>query len=403
MLHIRKIAPSILQGNIVLPVSKSIANRALVIRALSGSKAGELRPGESHDTALLRHALFSGEGHINFEDAGTPLRLFLAYAALRRPGMKIDGNARLKERPVEPLLKVLEQMGSEFEYMEKPGCLPLKVRKTINTKHSGIDVNAGLSSQFLSALLLVAPYMENGLEMNVHRLTSMPYVRMTMDVMRKAGIAVEVQEAKYIVNPGEYNPQAEIAMEPDWSAAAHVYALVSAATVADVLLEGLSLDSVQGDKAASGIFRQLGVATDQGLRGLHLYKAPTTNKVLEMDFTDTPDLFPAVAAACAFHGLEAHFTGTRNLALKESDRVEAMRSNLAQAGCVIEKVNENEVRLKCGTDRATDYSFKSFNDHRIAMACSIFAFRKDISIDDEAVVRKSFPGFWDAFFALTKS
>lgn len=402
VLHIKKIESPVLKGNIILPISKSIANRMLMICALSGSGANEPIASESHDINLLRTALFSDKEQINLEDAGTPLRFFLAYAALKRPGVAIDGNTRLRERPIMPLLEVLGQMGAEFEYLKKPGCLPLRIAKTIDTGYTSVEIDAGLSSQFLSASLLIAPYIENGLEIHAPRLTSAPYVSMTIDLMRKAGVKVDVHGEKYMVSPGGYKPQAIAYSEFDWSSAAHIYALASAAPQVDILLQGLGRDSVQGDKAVAEIFKHLGVITSEEEHGLRLTKGQVSTEELEVDFTDTPDLFPAVTAACAFHGVEVHFKGTRNLALKESDRVGAMKSNLAQMGCAVETISENEVRLSYH-GAATDYSFKSFNDHRIAMACSIFAFRMDISIDDEAVVRKSFPAFWDVFFVLTSA
>jgi 3-phosphoshikimate 1-carboxyvinyltransferase len=399
MLEIRQITKKKLSGEVKLPVSKSMANRYQIISALAGKRMET--DWVSHDVELLHKALASQEKTMNFEDAGTPLRFYIAYAALRGLDVTIDGGERLRVRPIAPLLKALEELGAEFEHPEKAGNLPLKIKKGVDKSLSHVKLNAGLSSQFLSALLLVAPYFEQGLVIETEgELSSAPYIRLTIDIMDKAGVTVLVQDHKLSVKHASYNLKQDLNIESDWSAATFIYALAAMADEADIVLPGLRVDSAQGDAATVEILRQFGIISTRAGNEVHITKSGGSNDFIAIDFTDVPDMFPAIAALCAAKKTRAKFTGVKNLAFKESDRLEAMRANLVQTGTIL-SVAGNEATLEFSGKESGKYYFRSFNDHRIAMACSIFAFQKDITIDDETVVKKSFSDYWEVFRKLT--
>lgn len=400
MLLIPEFKKRSLKGSIELPFSKSYSHRFLMMQALAGNQLPLGPVSDSNDTSVLQRALQQRQGVVNFEDAGTPLRFYLAYAALKGLPVTITAGEGLKGRPIKPVIHALEALGAVFEFMQLPGSLPLKIIKGVNLSLNKASIDTDISSQFLSALLLMAPAFDNGLkiESKGNRVAG-PYIDMTLDAMQMAGITTEIINNVYDVAKGEYKSKEKLMVPRDWSAAAFAYALAAAADEADVFLPGLSLQSVQGDKAVAAIFNQLGIATEVLSGGIRLKSGLPVVKTLQCDFIDTPDLFPAVAAACVCKGIDAVFTGVRNLVYKESNRILAMQYNLEQAGATITATDNNVLELKCNTSTGT-MNFKSFEDHRIIMACSIFAFRNNITFDEGSHVRKSFPGYWNTLHQL---
>lgn len=396
MLRIKQIKPKALQARIVLPASKSIANRMLMIQALAGNvEAPDLSVG-SHDVRLLYKALTATEGTVDFEDAGTPLRLFIAYAALKGSALIITGNARLKERPLKPLLQALESLGAKFEHIEQPDMLPLKVVQAVDRSKSEVTVVASLSSQFISALMLIGPYFEQGLDIHIRGdLRSAPYVFMTQDCMEHAGAEVEADEEEISIASGGYRSGMASLTEGDWSSACFIFAWVALSQQAKVLIPYLKRESSQGDSIAVFMFKALGVDARFTGEGLELSKGPLERDAPVFDLQDVPDMFPVLVALCAIRKLKAVFMGVSNLRHKESDRIEAMRDNLLQCGVLLKDIETDTVELAYEGEASAAYAFKACNDHRIAMACSLFAFEKDIQIDDATVVRKSFPDYWE--------
>jgi 3-phosphoshikimate 1-carboxyvinyltransferase len=402
MLEIRQITNKELKGEVILPVSKSISNRFLIMQALTGGRTYRVGVSASNDERLLQNALEVRQGVVNFEDAGTPMRLYLAYASFLGLDILIDGSERLRSRPVKPLINALEQLGAQFEFPGKADQLPVKIKKGVDKAISDVELEVDLSSQFLSALLLIGPYFDRGLLIKTKgKLVSGPYVEMTIDGMRKSGVRVYGENGNYKIEPGTYRFGEPLVVEKDWSAATFIYALASVADEAEIFIPGLFLDSVQGDRAAAAIFKTMGVVSTQKPDGITIHKAAFERKLLKLDFSVIPDMFPAICAVCAALNIPAKFSGVKNLVLKESDRIEAMRVNLEQTGTEIIMNEEDAIELLHNGKGISSYMFRSFNDHRIAMACSIFALQKDICIDDETVVKKSFPEYWNVFGKLT--
>lgn len=393
-----------LNGKIDLPASKSIANRYLMMCALSEPQKTIGGLSESTDSQILERALFQPAEIIDFKDAGTPLRFYLTYASLLGISCIIDGNERLKQRPIAALLQALTRLGARFEFLENENQLPLKVVNKVDLNLDEVSIDAGLSSQFVSALLLIAPRFNRGLNVKIKGdQVSKPYTEMTMFLMRQAGVQVEETADGFHVSNAHYQLTESINIEADWSAAAFVYALVALIPNSNVFLPRLSLNSAQGDRKVAEIFELFGVVTISEASGLRIMcerrKKPND---LKLDFTAIPDAFPIISALCAATQTAAEFTGIRNLHLKESDRVEAMKINLLQTGCIIDQVNEDKVKLRYVESNPQNLKFDSFGDHRIAMACSIFSALTDIEVINEAVVSKSFPNYWDILIPSPK-
>lgn len=400
MLLIKKISPVSEPIDIQLPYSKSILNRLLIINELGGFSRVFNLDAQSNDVKILFNALKTKELHIDFEDAGTPLRLFLAYASLtKKEHVVIDGNLRLRERPLLGLLTALENLGAKFEYLEEYGKFPLRIVKGVDVNCQSVAIDASKSSQFISALLLIAPCFNNGLLLRLegeHR--SRPYIDMTIETMRSHGVQVTVNDNTIRVEAGKYK-EVDATVEADWSSAAFIYAFASMSKTCDISLPGLILDSSQGDKACMTLFDRLGVSTSRTEDGVRLGKKPLSSEVFNVDFKDIPDLFPVVLSVAVAKGLRGKFTGIRNLRDKESDRIEAMIENLTQVGADFE-LSEDSMTFYSGILNGNAWTFNAYNDHRVAMACAIWAYLGDISIYGEESVGKSFPDFWNAFGRL---
>ena len=392
-----------LTGEILLPASKSISHRYLMMCALSDHQKTLNGLSESSDTRILELALFHPTEVIDFKDAGTLLRFYLTYASLKGLSYVIDGNERLKQRPIAELLWALHSLGARFDFLEKKDRLPLRVVNKVDLNLEEVTIDAGLSSQFVSALLLIAPSFKNGLKVMIKGdQVSKPYTGMTLNLMKQSGVEVHENPDSYQVSHGQYSLPESIHIEADWSAAAFIYAFAALLPNTNILLPGLYLNSAQGDREVVEIFNLFGIETISEVSGVRIM-SKTLKKplLLKLDFTGIPDAFPAISALCAATRTEAEFTGVKNLRLKESDRVEAMKRNLMQTGCIIDQVNEDMVKLRYVETSLQYLKFESFGDHRIAMACSIFSALTDIEVNNEEVVSKSFPNFWSVLIQST--
>lgn len=403
MLFIPKLDNRRLSGIVQVPVSKSMANRSLIIRALSNQVLPDVDMNASNDILVLKRALSGKDEAIDFEDAGTPLRLYLAFAALKgNSGKWLKGSKRLCERPIKDLLLALEQLGAVFEFANEAYRLPLRIVKTVDLNQDAVEIDAGFSSQFVSALMLIAPYFKNGLIICLKgEVRSEPYVEMTSKMMQQSQVEVLKSETSYRVMPGNYINRNE-KLEGDWSSASFLYALVSLSNEADLVIDNLNLNSLQGDKVVADIFNQLGVMTEANTSGVRLSKQLQQSENFELDMRHCPDLFPPVLAVCAAKQMHAHLRGLKSLRLKESNRIEAMCYNLGLMGYQFEETEDELVLLKRTQDVHDEapIQFKSFDDHRIAMAMSLFAYRSPIYIEGSETVSKSYPEYWHLFNQL---
>ncbi len=403
-------AQKTVKGNVKLPFSKSESNRALMIAAYSGLSPDIGNLSDANDTFLLQNLLLSVvESDIFFDckDAGTVARFLMSFFAGKRGEWTLTGTNRLCQRPMGDLVNALRQLGCSIEYLEKDDCLPIKIKGT-DIQGGEISINVEKSSQFASSLLLAAPMWPKGLKLHLEgNLNSLPYIDMTLSMMQNAGAKCQRNGDFIIVEYSPYRNVRQI-VTSDWSAASYWFELAAMSDDCDLLLENLSFDSLQGDAAIAEMMHPFGVEATEEQNGIRLKKKQLNSKNLCFDFSETPDLFPAVVATCAGMGSKAHFRGIRNLSLKESDRVESMIEELGKIGAALSRISDDELCLSCGKmldlSRNESVVFHSHNDHRIAMALAPLALKiGEICVKNPQVVEKSYPDFWQGmgnFFLL---
>lgn len=385
----------ILETTLKLPLSKSISARALVMAALGSTMPAVLS--ECADTQAMASALSNDAGQINIGAAGTAMRFLTAYFAAQ-PGREVtlDGSERMRKRPIKPLVDALRSLGAKIEYAGQEGFPPLKIEGR-KLRGGELKVDSSLSSQFVSALMMVAPLMDAPLTLTLDADTvSMPYIKMTAEMMRRRGVAVEIERDVVEVSNRPYGPCSE-AVEGDWSAAAFWYE-IAAMTAGWVTIGNLGENSIQGDKALADIFPRLGVLTEFSDEGVELSATPELYSRLDIDLSDTPDLVQALAVTAVAIGLPFTFTGVGNLRIKETDRLEALRRELLKVGCVAEIDGNGSIFSWDGRRMPIMEmpQIDTYDDHRMAMAFApLSVFMPGLVIRNIEVVSKSYPGFWD--------
>ena len=405
-------------ASVSLPGSKSESNRILMVGAYGGfsieAESGNLS--EAHDTVLLKTLLAqtslraerSGAWQstekviIDCEDAGTVSRFLMTYLACKPGTWILTGTPRMCQRPMAPLIETLRQLGADIKCMDAEGKLPVKIKGT--HIHGGeVEIDASQSSQFVSSLLLAAPTWENGLRLMLKdEAVSMPYVDMTMAIMRHFGAEVERHADAIEVRPGTYQPR-PFAVSPDWSAASYWYEMAALSDDCDLLLNGLKPDSLQGDAVVAELFQAFGVQSEFEPKGVRLTKTvchPSTEP-LAFDFSMTPDLFPAVFVTCVALHCPAVFHGVQTLSLKESDRVHSLVTELSKCYHFEYAINDNIIKLEkslllCNKNNNNGFVFNTYGDHRVAMALAGLSLKLGmVNLDHPEVVSKSFPTFWN--------
>ena len=387
----------------VVEGSKSIANRLLVMQALCGPAFALSGLPVCEDTQVMRavlERLQEKKGHypdpvlLDCRQAGTVMRFLTAVAAVTPGNWLLTGSNRLKERPIGPLVEALQQAGARVRYAEKEGFPPLLVEGG-PVQGREVSIDAGISSQFISALLMVAPMMKYGLRLSLTgERVSAPYTRMTTGLMEQAGIKIEEKENTYIIHPQAY-AGGIFTPEPDWSSASYWYEIAALADQADIFLPGFRLKSLQGDAEVSHLFESLGVFTEFNQAGIHLTKKAKMKMPDSILMTAQPDLVPALAVALAGLRQRCRITGIRHLRIKESDRIQCLADGLAISG--YEAITEEDALHISGNcrSRAEAGVILTRKDHRIAMAFAPLCLKTgEIRIDETAVVEKSYPGFW---------
>jgi len=384
----------ILETSVTLPLSKSISARALVMGALGASEAGAVA--DCADTRAIAGALSGHATNINIGAAGTAMRFLTAYyAATPGADIIIDGSERMRQRPIGALVDALRRLGADIEYTCLEGFPPLKI-KGMSLSGGEIEVDSSLSSQYVSAILMVAPVMKSPLTLKLSGdIVSMPYINMTVQMMRDRGIDAEIERDTVYVRGGRYGGGCR-PIEPDWSAAAFWYE-IAAITAGWVTLNGLKAHDIQGDKALADIFPKLGVLTEFTDEGAELSATPDLYSRLDIDMTDTPDLVQALAVTACAIGMPFRMTGVGNLRIKETDRLEALRRELLKVGCVVEIEGDDVIAWEGRRMPVTEMpQIDTYNDHRMAMAFApLSVFVPGIVVRDAEVVDKSYPAFWD--------
>jgi 3-phosphoshikimate 1-carboxyvinyltransferase len=390
------VLPDQLKLTVNLPGSKSESNRALLLHYLSGHRVRFTGLSNCEDVILLQKILEKSSKQVNVKDSGTALRFLIAYFCLTNKNRIINGSQALCQRPVGPLVNALCQLGFRIHYLRKDGYPPVEI---IPVDHRSLkkkaEINPSESSQYISALLLIAPLMPNGLELKMTAMpVSAPYYSMTLDMLSRAGIHYSLAGQHIYIARQPFRP-VELNIEADWSAAACWYAMAALAAHADIHLKGLRSPSLQGDSIIAQWMNHFGVQSRFTPDGVQLTKTEIHHPdKLELDFTDYPDLAPVMMVVSAACNVSLHCTGIRHLRIKESDRIEAMRNELVKINCRLEVLGPDECRLYPAF-RILNNRFSSYRDHRMVLAFAPLAVKRRIMIEDPQTVRKSYPDFWN--------
>lgn len=402
-MQIKAFAPKYVKGKVILPSSKSLSNRVLVINALSGNR-GMLPENVSDcdDTRVMIKWLDGCDETVDVGAAGTAMRFSTALLAVSEGYRVITGSERMKQRPIALLVDALRGLGAEIEYVGDEGYPPLRIKGNPIMKGGCVSLSGGVSSQYISALLMIAPMMEEGLTLTLTGdVVSRPYIDMTIGLMRDFGAKVMWMDDNVVrVEPRVYCKR-DFFVESDWSACSYWYEMVALGD-GDVLLPGLFKDSFQGDSRVAELFSMLGVTTEyvdgEGMGAcVHIYRTGDVCGRLDLDLVEQPDLAQTLVVCCCMMGVPFRFTGLQSLKIKETDRINALRTEMRKLGYVVGEENDsvlywNGERCEADAEPVID----TYDDHRMAMAFAPCALKLgEIRINDPHVVSKSYPGYWE--------
>ncbi len=383
-------------GTVSLPASKSISNRALILNALSYSPYDIENLSECDDTRVMCEAFASNSNHFDILAAGTAMRFLTAFLSKIVGEWSITGSERMKQRPIGILVEALRSVGARIEYIEKEGYPPLRIFGS-SLQGGELTLKGNVSSQYISALLMVAPYMEQGLTLQLEgEVISKPYIHMTLALMKQFGVTAVWSGQTIRVERSEYTP-IPFSVESDWSAASYWYEIAALSPHATIKLKGLQQESVQGDARIAQLFDQLGVETRYLADGVELHKTNKRCEKLECDLTDQPDLAQTLVVTAAMLEIPFRITGLQSLKIKETDRIAALQTELHKLGYVIDDI-DNSILAWEGERCPTHYESEgidTYDDHRMAMAFAPTAYKHPtVVINEPMVVTKSYPTFW---------
>jgi 3-phosphoshikimate 1-carboxyvinyltransferase len=387
-----------LKGSIVLPASKSIANRALIIHALSFSPYPIQNLSDSDDTCVMEQVFNSNTNHFDIGHAGTAMRFLTAFLSQIVGEWTLTGSDRMKQRPIGILVDALNKLGAKIEYLENEGFPPLKIYGS-HLKGCVLELDGSVSSQYISALLMIAPTVEGGLTLRLkNKIMSRPYIEMTLKLMEQFGVnhvwkgnEIRIAEQKYLARP--------FSVEADWSGASYCYEMAVLSDEVDLELIGLRTESLQGDAVLAKWFEKLGIETIATENGSRLVKnRKTMPKQLILDFIENPDVAQTFAVLCVMKQIPFHFSGLETLKIKETNRIAALQDELAKFGAMLTEPAHGELKWDGTLPNAKQDvpEIETYHDHRMAMAfapaCQVSG---PVAILDPMVVTKSYPGYWE--------
>lgn len=375
--------------------SKSETNRLLLLQALYPNLVLE-NVSNSDDSQVMIKALISNESIIDIHHAGTAMRFLTAYFSTQE-GREIilTGSSRMKERPIKILVEALQQLGAEISYQENEGFPPIKIIGKRITQNK-VSLPANVSSQYISALLLIAPKLENGLELTlIGEITSIPYIKMTLALLNDLGIETSFIGNKISVIPKFKIQNSKFTIESDWSSASYFYSIIALSEIGtQITLSSYKQNSLQGDSVLAEIYKDFGVETAFEDNNVILKKSKTHNpQPTTYNLNNAPDIAQTIAVTCFGLGIACHLTGLHTLKIKETDRLEALQVELTKLGATISVTNDS-LTLENSSKINSDIKISTYQDHRMAMAFASLAIRTSIIIEDAEVVSKSYPNFW---------
>ncbi|PLX11178.1 MAG: 3-phosphoshikimate 1-carboxyvinyltransferase [Marinilabiliales bacterium] len=379
-----------------LPASKSISNRALIIKALCEKKFKIKNLSESNDTKVLTLALKDlSKQSFNIGAAGTAMRFLTAFFAIT-PGERIlTGSERMKKRPIFELVNILNDLGANIEYAEKEGFPPLTINGQ-NLTSKPVKIKGNISSQYISALLMIAPHLNKKFELEIEgKILSKDYIWMTIHLMREFGINIEWNQNKILVEKGTYQHK-ELIVEGDWSSASYWFEIISLCNDSMIELTGLKKNSLQGDSVLPKLFKDIGVNSAFTNFGVRIKNVATSCKFFEYDFTDCPDLAQTIAVTLVAKNIPFKLTGLDNLSIKETDRIKALVTEFEKLGI---HLNSNKTAIFWDGDESVkapeNHIVKTYEDHRMALAFApLSIITKELEIENPDVVAKSYPDYW---------
>lgn len=384
-------------STIYLNSSKSESNRLLIIKALSEKEITIKNLSKANDSVLLKNLLESENLVVwDAQDAGTSFRFLTSFLAIKKEHVVLSGTERMKQRPVKVLVDALNKIGAEILYLENEGFPPIYVKGKINQVKNKLDIPGDISSQYISSLLLIAPLLEKGIEINIEEpFYSRPYVNMTLNLMNSFGIKSEVKGNKISIKNQEFSSGSYI-VESDWSAASYWYSILSISdNINNLTLQGLKKKSNQGDSVISELMKSFGVNTQYKEDGIVLTKIKLDTEEIELDFRDCPDLAQTILVVAAYHKIKLKVSGVESLKIKETDRLLAMKNELKKIGCDFYEEGNYWILEKRSQEIDDELSIDTYKDHRMAMAFAPLASKKSIIINDPDVVVKSYPTYWE--------
>ena len=388
-----------LKSKIEITGSKSETNRLLVLKALYPNLVLE-NSSTSDDSEVMIKALNTQYPKIDVHHAGTVMRFLTAYFAIHEGNeVQLTGSSRMKERPIQILVEALNQLGAEISYIEKEGFPPLKIKGKKLTKNK-VSLPANVSSQYISALLLIAPKLENGLELTLEgEITSVSYIKMTLALLNKIGVKTSFVENKITVKPQSTIQNSEFAIESDWSSASYWYSIVALSEIgSQITLSSFKENSLQGDAVLVEMYKNFGVKTIfSDNDSITISKINNKfQKSFNFNLQSSPDIAQTIAVTCFGLGISCHLTGLHTLKIKETDRLEALKIELTKLGATISVTNDS-LTLEKSENIIPNVNIATYQDHRMAMAFAPLALKVPIIIENAEVVSKSYPTFWEDF------
>ncbi|WP_248722139.1 3-phosphoshikimate 1-carboxyvinyltransferase [Seonamhaeicola sp. ML3] len=376
--------------------SKSESNRLLLLKALYPVFNLE-NVSNSDDSNLMTKALVSDESIVDIHHAGTAMRFLTAFFSIQEGRtVTLTGSKRMKERPIKILVEALKELGADIAYVENEGFPPLKIKgkKLTNNK---VSLAANVSSQYISALLLIASRLEKGLELTLDgEITSVPYIKMTLSLLEEIGIETSFEGNVISVKPSTNNQEAQtLVVESDWSSASYYFSIVALSHIGtEVTLSSYKNESLQGDSVLVEIYKHFGVETVFGEHTMTLKKVRLNVAPLELDLKNAPDIAQTIAVTCFVMGISCDLTGLHTLKIKETDRLVALKTEIEKLGGVVE-ITDKSLHLKPSDSINEMVPIATYNDHRMAMAFAPVALKAPVVIEDAMVVSKSYPTFWE--------
>lgn len=365
----------------------------MVIAALTEGKHKLLNLAEARDTQTMIRLLKENPPVYDVLDAGTTMRFLTAYAAVTNQNKVLTGTARMCERPIGILVDALMEIGAEIHYLNREGYPPLAVHGLREQKSANVRIRGDVSSQYISALLMIAPKLPQGLKLDLEgKVGSKTYIEMTIQLMRSFGVEAIWEGNTISVAPQKYQPTT-FSVESDWSGASYWFSLVACAEEGELFLEGLKKNSLQGDSRIVEIMEKIGVKSEFKEGGVKLSKQAIKG-FESFDFSDCPDIAQTVAVTCAIVGQKASFTGIESLRIKETDRIYALQQELAKFNADFVETEKDVFTLIPSVNMPNQVRINTYDDHRMAMAFMPLMTKTRVLIEDPEVVNKSYPSFW---------